>query len=119
MKIAIDIMNGDKSPSSSINGAIQYLNNNNNATLYLVGKKSILQNYKKKLDAIKNCSYTFIYAEEEILETDSITRLFKRKPECSLIKCIQLLKDKQVDAIVSAGSTGALLSSSLILLGIL
>ena len=25
MKIAIDIMNGDKSPSSSINGAIQYL----------------------------------------------------------------------------------------------
>ena len=48
MKIAIDIMNGDKSPSSSINGAIQYLKNNK-ATLYLVGKKSILQNYKKKL----------------------------------------------------------------------
>ena len=117
MKIAIDIMNGDNSPSSVINGAVKFLKNCNDTTLFLVGKKNIFEKNKNKLKAIKKSNYKFISAEDNILESDSITRLFKNRPESSLIKCIQLLKDKTVDAIVSAGSTGALLSSSLMMLG--
>ena len=37
--------------------------------------------------------------------------------EVDVIKSIQLLKDNNVEAIVSAGNTAALLSSSLIMLG--
>ena len=117
MNIAIDIMNGDNSPSSVINGAIQFLKKSNNTTLYLVGKKKIFNQYKKKLKSIKSSRYVLTSAEEDILDSDSITRLFKNRPESSLIKCIQLLKDKTVDAVVSAGNTGGLLASSLIMLG--
>ena len=117
MNIAIDIMNGDNSPSSVINGAIQFLKKSNNTTLYLVGKKKIFNQYKKKLKSIKSSRYVLTSAEEDILDSDSITRLFKNRRESSLIKCIQLLKDKTVDAVVSAGNTGGLLASSLIMLG--
>ena len=40
MKIAIDVMNGDNSPSSNVNSAIRYLIKNPNDKIYLVGKKS-------------------------------------------------------------------------------
>jgi len=117
MKIAIDIMNGDLSPSSNINGALSYINKNKNDFLYLVGKKSTFRSFKKTLKKSKYNNYKFIYAEDEIVDSDSPTRLFKNKPESSLIKSIQLLKDNEVNAVVSAGNTGALLSSSLLLLG--
>ena len=78
-------MNGDNAPSSALNGVKSYLKDHKSSTLYLVGKKSILEKYKKKLDTIGN-NYLFVYAEEEIKDSDSTTRLFKRKPNCSLIK---------------------------------
>ena len=42
---------------------------------------------------------------------------FKNKPESSLVKSISLVKEKKCDAIISAGNTAALLSSSLFILG--
>ena len=49
MKIAIDVMNGDNSPSSNVNGAIRYLIKNPNDKIFLVGKKSTLNQTKKFL----------------------------------------------------------------------
>ena len=117
MKIAIDVMNGDNSPSSNVNGAIRYLIKNPNDKIFLVGKKSTLNQTKKILTSKKISNYEFIYAEQEVSDDDSMTRLFKQKPESSLIKCIHLLKNKDVDAILSSGNTAALLSSSLMILG--
>ena len=113
MKIAIDIMNGDLSPSSTIIGALSYINKNKNDFLYLVGKKATFHSFRIDFKKSKYNNYKFIYAEDEILPSDSPTRLFRKKPDSSLIKSIQLLKDKEVDGVVSAGNTGALLSSSL------
>ena len=114
MKIAIDVMNGDKSPSSNINGALKYLIRNPKDYIYLVGKKAILKKYNSTFKDKKIDNFKYIYAEETISDKDSMTRLFKKKPECSLIKCIELLQKNEVDAVVSSGNTAALLSSSLI-----
>ena len=117
MKIAIDIMSGDLPSSSTLNGSINYLNKYPNDFLYLVGKKNFFNKRKSSLNQTKNNNYKLVYAEDDILVSDSITRLFKNRPESSLIKSINLLKNKEVDAAVSSGNTGALLASSLMLLG--
>ena len=117
MKIAIDVMNGDKAPSSNINAALKYSIKNPEDDIYLVGKKTVLKKYQSDFKSKSISNFKNIYAEDTISEDDSMTRLFKRKPECSLIKCIELLKNNEVDAIVSSGNTAALLSSSLIILG--
>jgi glycerol-3-phosphate acyltransferase PlsX len=110
-------MNGDKAPSSNINGVLKYLIKNPKDDIYLVGKKTILKKYQSDFKSKNITNFKNIYAEDTISEDDSMTRLFKKKPECSLIKCIELLKNNKVDAIVSSGNTAALLSSSLIILG--
>ena len=45
------------------------------------------------------------------------SQVFKTKPNSSIVKSIQLVKDNEADAIVSAGNTAALLSSALFVLG--
>ena len=117
MKIAIDVMNGDNSPTSNINGSLNYLIKNPNDTLFLVGKKDVLSIVKKQFKKKNIQNFELVYAEDTISEDDSMTRLFKKKPNCSLIRSINLLNENKVDAIVSSGNTAALLSSSLMILG--
>ena len=89
MKIAIDVMNGDNSPSSNINGSLKYLIKNPNDTIFLVGKKSILQAARKKFKSKNIKNFKLVYAEDTISDDDSMTRLFKNKPDSSLIKSIK------------------------------
>ena len=43
--------------------------------------------------------------------------VFKTKPDSSIVQSIKLVKEKKADAVVSAGNTAALLSTSLFVLG--
>ena len=91
MKIAIDVMNGDNSPHSNINASLQYLIQNPNDIIFLVGTTPILKAANKKFKKRNIKNFELIYAEESISDNDSMTRLFKNKPDSSLIKSIALL----------------------------
>lgn len=118
MKIAIDVMGGDNSPGSNIDGAFDYLKESNdlNTYFYLVGNETIIKEYLKKHN--QNSQYiSIVNADEVISKEDTPSRIFKTKPNCSIVKCIKMLKDKKIDAVISAGDTGALLATSLFLVG--
>ena len=117
MKIAIDVMGGDNSPSADLDAVFEYLEDPSNKPVdfFLVGNESIIQKYLIKEN--KSSDYiTIINASEDISDNDRPSRVFKTKPNCSIVKAIQLLKDDTVNAVVSSGITGALLSTSLFLL---
>ena len=115
MKIALDITSGDLAPKSTINGAKKYLKNNTTSKLILIGRKShyksikISPEYKNRIE--------FIEANQSIDANDRPSRIIKTKPDSSIVKSISLLKSKKIDAVVSAGNTGCLLASSLLILG--
>jgi len=118
MKIAIDVMGGDNFPSANIDGVFDYLQNSNNTNTYflLIGNELLIKKYLEN----KNLSSKFIStidASEIIDEADRPSRVFKTKPNSSIVKSIELLKEKKVDAVISAGNTGALLATSLFLIG--
>lgn len=118
MKIAIDVMGGDNSPSADLDAVFEYIENPGNKPVdfFLVGNESIIQKYLIKEN--KSSDYiTIINASEDISDNDRPSRVFKTKPNCSIVKAIQLLKDNTVNAVVSSGNTGALLSTSLFLVG--
>ena len=48
---------------------------------------------------------------------DKSPRIYKEKPDSSMVKAINLVKNNHADAIVSAGNTAALLTSSLFIIG--
>ena len=119
IRIALDMMGGDNAPSSNIIGAIDFLNlNKKNVKLYLVGyEKDIrigLSNNQKILEKVE-----IINTTEVVDHKDRPSRITKLKPDSSMNVSINLLKNKEVDAVVSAGNTGCLLASSFFNLGMI
>ena len=118
IKIALDMMGGDHAPSSTINGAIDFLSNSQNSTkLYLVGKYNDINNQLKLFPEITGKNFEIIDASEIVDSDDRPSKILKDKPNSSMIKSIALLKDNIVDAVVSAGNTGCLFASSFFCLG--
>tara|TARA_B100000700_G_scaffold128340_1_gene143755 strand:- start:166 stop:1116 length:951 start_codon:yes stop_codon:yes gene_type:complete len=118
IKIALDMMGGDNAPSSNIYGAIDFLNQTpNKVKIYMVGdEKQIsklidLQSFKSKIE--------MVHTTQVVDFNDKPSKIIKTKPDSSMNKAIKLLKDKTVDAVLSSGNTGCLLSSSFFNLGTL
>ena len=115
MKIIIDAYGGDHSPEEIIKGAIDALNEREGFDILFVGKQdginAVLQNltYDKTRVAIEN-------AEEVIGCDESPTVAVRMKKDSSIVKSVKILKeDESAKAFVSAGSTGAVLTASVLL----
>lgn len=115
MKIIVDAMGGDNAPESTVLGCIK-ARDEYGINIILSGNEQII---KKILD--KNTTDTknidIINAEEIITNDDKPVLAIKKKKDSSLVKALSAVKDNEADAIVSAGSTGALLSGGLIIIG--
>jgi len=118
MKIGLDIMSGDNAPLSNINGAIRYVKNSisKDNTLILYGSENIIKNNSSLLKKYSKRISTFITTEIITME-DSPSYSFKNKRNSSMIRIIDDMKANIVHAAVSSGNTGALLTSSLLILG--
>tara|TARA_Y100001960_G_scaffold305303_1_gene359316 strand:+ start:130 stop:1134 length:1005 start_codon:yes stop_codon:yes gene_type:complete len=115
VKIAIDAMGGENSPSKIINGIEISLKTNKDNFFYLYGKKNILQNEISKRKNLSNyCE--IIHAEDIIEDHESPLMAAKKSKDSSMWKAIESLKDKKADISLSAGNTGALLVISRLLL---
>ena len=115
-RIIVDAMGGDYAPQNAVVGAIEAYNQSKSFELYLVGKKDEI------LSVIRNNQLTFdenyiIHADEVIDMGDSPTSALKSKPNSSIVKGAQLVKEGKADAFVSAGNTGAMMSASTLIMG--
>jgi len=112
MKIAIDAMGGDFGPEPIIEGVVKALRKKD-FIAYLVGKEDEIKPLvpKEFLDKVR-----FINSEDVIQMDESATEALKRK-ESTIYKSIELLKNNEVDAVVSAGHSGATMSLATLRLG--
>ena len=118
IKIALDVMGGDNAPLSNLVGACDFLENqSNDVKIIFVGDESIIKSYfqKRKNFTLKN--FEIVNSTQILSSEDRPSRVHKDKPYSSMILSLNLLKDKKVDAVVSAGNTGHLLGSSFFILG--
>ena len=115
-RIIVDAMGGDYAPQNAVVGAIDAYNEKKDFELFLVGKKDEI------LKVIKSNQLLFdenniIHTDEIIEMGDSPTSALKSKPNSSIVKGAQLVKDGKADAFVSAGNTGAMMSASTLIMG--
>ncbi len=117
VRIAVDAMGGDNAPESQVLGGIQAATEMYDfVEIFLVGKEGILNDILKS----HNCSLKNLHivnAKEVITMNDSPADAFKMKPDSSLTVALKLQKEDKVDALISAGNTGAVLSASTLMLG--
>lgn len=111
MKIALDAMGGDNAPLETIKGAVAALEEVSELELVLVGKKEVIEaelsKYKYNKEKIE-----IVDAREIIEMTDEPVVAVKSKKDSSMNRTLELVKDGTVNASVSAGNTGALITAS-------
>lgn len=111
MKIIIDAMGGDNAPEEIVKGAVR-AKKELGVEIVLVGRKeqveACLQNEK--------CSDIPVVDAREVISMEdnpvSIVRDRKMKSESSMAVALNMLKEGEGDAVVSAGSTGALVTGA-------
>ena len=118
MKISIDVMGGDNAPLSNIRGAVDFLSkhSNSNVEIIFVGDESRISIYESTFNSVID-RIEISHAPDFVSSDERSSRVFREKPESSLVKSVQLVKDGFADAVISAGNTGALLTSALFILG--
>ena len=117
MRIAIDAMGGDKAPKAPVEGAVLYdKETRGKHELILFGNQELIE---QELSAIRirPQNISIIHTEQVIEMTDQPTIALKKKKDSSMMRGLQMHKDGEVDAFLSAGSTGAQMVGSLFILG--
>jgi len=116
LKILIDAMGGDNAPEAIVNGSIDAVNTWDGFDIALIGDSEEISKIlaRRKFDSSR---VEVIHSKEVITNDDIPTRAIRSKKNSSMVVGFNMLKEKQGDVFVSAGSTGALLTGALFILG--
>ncbi len=110
-------MGGDFAPANIVAGGIEALRESNNRfEIIFVGIEADIKNEISKLNA-DGLNYSIVHASEIIDMHESPTTAFKQKKDSSIVVGLNLHREGKVDAFLSAGNTGAVMSASTLLLG--
>jgi len=105
-------MGGDYGPDVTIPASLDCLKNNPDLKLILVGDQSVIkQLLPKQLDAYQD-RLTIHHASQCVEMDESPSKALKNKKDSSMRVAINLVRDGQADACVSAGNTGALMATA-------
>ena len=117
IKIIIDCFGGDHSPEANVDGALAAMAQLPDLHLILTGDETTLQN------CLKGKSYDasrleIVHAPEVIGCEERPIDVIRLKKESSMIKAVRMLRDQDdINAMVSIGSTGALVAAALTRIG--
>ena len=114
--VAIDAMGGDNAPGEIIKGAIDAINERADIKLRLFGDKDKIEAELHKYTYNKE-QIEITHTTEEISCNEAPAIAIKKKKDSSLVVAIKSVKNGECDAIVSAGSSGAILVGGQVLIG--
>ena len=112
MKIILDAMGGDNAPLAPVMGALQAAKDFG-AQIILVGKgEEILQVMNQQgIDTLPD-GVEIVHADGVVDVHDDPTAAVRKHKDSSMMIALKMLADGDGDAVISAGSTGALLSGA-------
>ena len=114
MKVVVDAFGGDNAPLEIVEGAVLATSENQNLTVVLTGDKekiySILGDRTERVEVVD--------AKDVITNDDTPTLAIRQKKDSSLVRAFDVLKENDdVVGLVSAGSTGAVLTGAILKIG--
>lgn len=116
IKVAVDAMGGDFAPAEPIKGAVDAVTEKENLNVILVGKEDTITSELQKFSYPKD--RIVIQNATEVIETDEPpVNAIRRKKDSSIVVGMNLVKKKEADAFVSAGSSGAILVGGQVIVG--
>lgn len=115
-KIALDAMGGDNAPEEVVKGAVDAVKARDDIKVFLVGQKDSVQAELEK--------YTYPSEQIELIDAPEVIEMaeppviaIRRKRQSSIVVGMNMVKQKEADAFVSAGSSGAVLVGGQVIVG--
>ena len=115
-RVALDAMGGDNAPAEVVKGAVDAVNKRNDIKIFLVGQKVPVE---RELSL-----YTYPKEQIEIVDAPEVIEMaeppvgaIRRKKQSSIVVGMNMVKNKEADAFVSAGSSGAVLVGGQVIVG--
>lgn len=113
MRIAIDAMGGDHAPGSNVEGALLAAQTWSDIEVVLVGDEAVLKPLLREQPA----NLSIHHASEVIEAEDEPVKAVRRKKDASMVVAGRMVREGQADAMISAGNTGALMTTGLLVVG--
>lgn len=115
MRIVVDAMGSDRHPQPDVEGAVQAAREYG-VDIVLVGKKDIVEPELAKHD-LAGVKVSVVHCSQVIEMEEHPAEAVRSKRDSSMVVGMGMLKDRQVDAFVSAGNSGGVLAAALFYLG--
>lgn len=116
VRVAVDAMGGDNAPLEIVKGAVEAVGAESSLEVILVGIEADIKaelskyTYDESRIIIKNAT--------EVIETgEPPVMAIKKKKDSSIVVGMNMVKNKEADAFVSAGSSGAILVGGQVIVG--
>lgn len=116
VKVAVDAMGGDNAPAEIVKGAVQAIQKRQDIKVFLVGKEDIIQKELAQYDYPQG-QLEVVNAMEVIETAEPPVMAIRKKKDSSIVKAMNLVKSQEADAMVSAGSSGAILVGGQVIVG--
>lgn len=115
-RVVLDAMGGDNAPVEMVKGAVDAVNMRDDIQVILTGQKDVIEEELKK--------YTYSAEKIEIVNADEVIETaeppvmaIRKKKNSSIVVGMNMIKNKEADAFVSAGSSGAILVGGQVIVG--
>ncbi|ATG97531.1 phosphate acyltransferase PlsX [Mesoplasma lactucae] len=120
IKIAFDVMGSDNGADVAIEAGLKFLETHQDLELIFVGdEKEINQAIDKHLPKYKkvNKDSFSIFKTTEVIDSHGSILDIRRKKDASIVRTLEMVRDKKVDAMLTAGSSAAFIAGAQTIIG--
>ncbi len=114
--VALDAMGGDNAPEEMVKGAMEAMKKTSDIKIILLGKEELIKEHLSKY--MYNEEKLVVINADEVIETEEPpVNAIRKKKNSSIVVGMNLVKNNEADAFVSAGSSGAILVGGQVIVG--
>ena len=114
--VVLDAMGGDNAPAEVVKGALAALADSQSVRITLCGRQEDIEAALAGKDYPAD-RLSIVDARDIISTEEAPVMAIRRKKDSSIVKGMTLVKNKEADAFVSAGSSGAILVGGQLIVG--
>ncbi len=116
VKVAVDAMGGDNAPGELVKGAVDAVTMRKEIKVFLVGQEAVVREELAKYTYPED-QIEVVDAPEVIETAEPPVMAIRKKKQSSIVMGMNMVKQEQADAFVSAGSSGAILVGGQVIVG--
>ncbi len=117
MRIAVDAMGGDFAPREIVRGAVEASRAWPDLEIILIGDQDAVRAQLAANKAAESDSLRVVHASQSISMDEAPAQAVRAKRDSSIVRGMRMLRAKEADAFLSAGSTGAMVAAALLFVG--